>query len=641
MPLLLEIHDKNRDLLEKKALGSFFYGPAGQQGPEVRASTSPLPRKIQVASSNPSVVPDLTPSSREEFRISRCAEHRATSRNDIRRVRTESYIEISEESDRSSCTISTAPMTRTTIGKISAHSRETIQPPQLSKLQTMSSLVIDATLGKSISAARVEGEDQGRQELLDMKELQAGARAIAQHQQAVVQQSCRQVLRERARLAKARLAIAQTQKRHLQRQGEQHQEQQEQQGVIPAATSHSYSIGDVSTSEDGSNSNGISDDNQYLREYSLHKREWEWLAMSNSDITSYSSGPSTQPPSADPYTFPFPDLADRTLVPNTSGRHMKSIPRPERKMYLKYTISEDMTAARETLMTQLCALKDRDRQWRKKSVGNGVPIEEHGSQLKGDDSHNINGGIIFYNEDAFEPDESVQLYQKVDRYNKPRQEAAVNSSSPPGLKPTAEFGMPLGITGPLVAPSKQPGDWRPHGRSDSTIFFDKDLRKAPYGKIKKEALTHVQTPDQPGPNTQRLTVPGTVYTVSKWSDLGPEAVHARDLSPWSSHEYISATPVDFQKMKKWNDRLAGINEDKPVASTVNLKRTRRDSPSLPPYQPSPTHKSRKKQRASQGDAVLLAHIYPNRPDIAIDGGRLVLNASPALPRRGRPSREDV
>jgi hypothetical protein len=87
----------------------------------------------------------------------------------------------------------------------------------------------------------------------------------------------------------------------------------------------------------------------------------------------------------------------------------------------------------------------------------------------------------------------------------------------------------------------------------------------------------------------------------------------------------------------YDPSLAENNEDRLVAVTVNLKR---DSPPLPPYQPNPSHKSRRKQGASQGDTVLLNHMDPNRPDIALDGGRTVLCQSPSPPRRGPPSRED-
>jgi hypothetical protein len=80
------------------------------------------------------------------------------------------------------------------------------------------------------------------------------------------------------------------------------------------------------------------------------------------------------------------------------------------------------------------------------------------------------------------------------------------------------------------------------------------------------------------------------------------------------------------------------NEERLVAVTVNLKR---DSPPPPPYQPNPSHKSRRKQGPSQGDTVLLNHMDPNRPDLAIDGGRAVLRTSPtpSPPRRRPPGRE--
>jgi hypothetical protein len=85
------------------------------------------------------------------------------------------------------------------------------------------------------------------------------------------------------------------------------------------------------------------------------------------------------------------------------------------------------------------------------------------------------------------------------------------------------------------------------------------------------------------------------------------------------------------------------NEERLVAVTVNLKR---DSPPPPPpppppYRPNPSHKSRRKQVASQGDTVILNHMDPNRPDLAIDGGRAVLCTSPtpSPPRRRPPGRE--
>lgn len=70
-------------------------------------------------------------------------------------------------------------------------------------------------------------------------------------------------------------------------------------------------------------------------------------------------------------------------------------------------------------------------------------------------------------------------------------------------------------------------------------------------------------------------------------------------------------------------------EDRMVKVTPNLLP---DEPEPPPIHHVPSS-SRKKKQESAGDRVLLLSMYPNRPDLAKDGGETVLDTSPSPPRK--------
>jgi hypothetical protein len=91
-------------------------------------------------------------------------------------------------------------------------------------------------------------------------------------------------------------------------------------------------------------------------------------------------------------------------------------------------------------------------------------------------------------------------------------------------------------------------------------------------------------------------------------------------------------------MSAYDNPWVPIAEDeKLLPSTVNLER---DKPRLPPCSVEVPHSQKRKNGSSLGDKVLLQYMAPDRPDIAEEGRKKVLDTSSPSPPRKRNEERD-